>query len=176
MANWCRNDIQFEGEQKNIDRVQKVFQKMMDIEERTNQGQRFLLIEKNTDLNYLFDIVFDEGSENLSFETKWSPDPKQFIIIAQMFNVSFTYSAEEMGNNIYCEYKYNPEENILYDRELGGEDFENARVCENESHTKDMDECDEDKNCYYETDYEYLDDLLMDKEWNESEEVQMPTI
>ena len=176
MANWCRNDIQFEGEQKNIDSVQKVFQKMIDIEARTNQGQRFLLIEKSANLNYLFNICFNEGGENLSFETKWSPDPKQFIIIAQMFNVSFTYSAEEMGNNIYCEYKYNPEENILYDRELSGEDFINSLVCENESHTKDMDECSEEKECFYDTDYEYLDDLLMDKEWNESEEVQMPTI
>jgi len=174
MANWCSNHVQFDGPEEQISKIQKVFAKMEEIDKRTHHASKFLLIEKNEDLDYMFGISFEEGDDYMSYETKWSPDPKQFQIIAQMFGVGFTYSAEELGMGIYCEYRYDPKENVLYEKALTSEEIASCNRCyapqEHGDPCKEGEDCDQ-----YENDFEEMDVLLSNKEWEVSQ-AQIPIL
>jgi hypothetical protein len=60
---------------------------------------------------YYFDVVtpfvLEDDSIVIEFWTKWDAKPKQFVCIADRYDVSFAYHYEELGNLIYgvCVYK-----------------------------------------------------------------------
>lgn len=165
MANWCWNHIQFEGDEGQIDRVFKVFDKMVEVQKRTGYAQKFTLIEKNEDLLYLFEIDTSSQEEGiLTCTTKWSPCAKHFAIIAQMFGLSFTYSYDELSCGIYGQFTYDSKENVIYDQHLEEHDFIECLNCGNGDHP---DACDgKQDDCESENDYEKMDRILDLKQKN----------
>ena len=164
MANWCSNTVTFEGPEDRLKTLYKLFLKMTKLQTATGKGQIFPLFQNvNEDISYLFNIYLSD-EENpvggyIQFETKWSPDPTSFMLIANMFDVSFTYQAEEMSMGIYCEYKYDPKDCTLYTRELTDEESDSAKSCEEHGTQCRFDDCDR-----YE-DWDVMDNILEKKEW-----------
>jgi len=167
MPNWCYNSVQFDGDEKQISRIQKVFDKMIQIQVRTQKASKFLLIEKNEDLQYCFDINFEKGDDHMSYTTRWSPDPKTFVIISKLFNVGFHYECDESGMGIYGAYKFCPHENILYQKFLTDDDISSCHVCDNEEHG---DPCKKEDCMHTFVNYDTMDNALEDTLWEECEE------
>ena len=102
MANWCQNTVTFEGPEDRLKTINKLFLKMVKLQIATEKGHIFPLFQNvNEDMKYLFNIYLSDEEDPvggyIQFETKWSPDPMSFMLIANMFDVSFTYQAEEIG-------------------------------------------------------------------------------
>jgi len=147
MANWCSAIVEFRGEKKSIDIVKRLFDKTIEIADKTHEGQILFGLEGAID-GYMFnlynlDFSDDDDWINIQFETKWAPIPNDIVRIAETFNLTFTYEFEESGNEIYgkyhfdgeyltvqrptdeeiqsCRYKLEEDED---DEDLGGFDFE----------------------------------------------------
>ena len=81
MPNWCWNNVEFTGEQKNIDNLSKLFEKTIEIQEITGQGQLLFGLEGSID-GYMFEISNvdqGEGYLMLSFQSRWSPIPYDIV-------------------------------------------------------------------------------------------------
>jgi hypothetical protein len=120
MANWCSNHVCFTGEEKNIENLSKLFEKTIDMEKKTEDGQTLFGLEKVID-GFMFNIeIVDlvEDSLCISFESKWDSIVNDIVRIAELFNLTFEYDYEEGGNNIYGKYTFTHEEGypILYNQ------------------------------------------------------------
>ena len=134
MPNWCYNNVTFEGEENNLENLNKLFEKTIDIQNKTGQGQLLFGLEESID-GYMFDIQIQDmypGYLNVSFESRWAPIPNDIVRIAELFNLQFEYDYEEGGMNLYGKYtfKYEEEEGVLYEQSASEEDINSCRYKE----------------------------------------------
>ena len=127
MANWCWNNVEFTGEQKNVENLYKLFEKTIDMQEKTGHGQILFGLDGSID-GYMFEISnLDQGDNylTLSFQSKWSPIPNDIVRIAELFNLQFTCDYEESGNGIYGKYTFEiiGDERNLYEQCASEEDI-----------------------------------------------------
>ena len=156
MPNWCWNTVQFTGKQNNLENLNKLLHKTVEMQEKTGMGQILHGIEGAID-GYMFDISdVDLGDEylSLSFQSRWAPIPNDIVRIAELFNLNFTYSYDESGMAMYGKYTFtydvNDEESVLYEQAASEEDIESCRYKENE----------DDEDDYSGFDYEKLEELI----------------
>lgn len=90
--------------------------------ERTEQCGQLPDFVNPKDGGYFFDIIWDEGDSIFSYQTKWSPNTKVLVQIAERFNVDFIHDYEEMGSLVYGRSIY--EDGKLTEIDLDDEDFE----------------------------------------------------
>jgi len=102
MANWCYNFLQFEGNSEAVNDVMAFFKEMERREKSTAHGQLpDFIIEKE---GYMSSINCYE--DNVSYETRWSPNVEVVVQIAEKFKLGFTLSYNELDNLIFGEYVY----------------------------------------------------------------------
>ena len=128
MANWCRNTVVFEGNEKAIQQIQQLFQAMKEKEEQTEQGQLpYFITDKNG--GYFFNTYWNEGDAGIfQYETKWSPNIEIVQKIAEYFHVDFVQDYEEMSNLKYGRATLS--DKLLTDICLEDEDFETYQFVE----------------------------------------------
>ena len=154
MPNWCWNNVEFTGEQKNIDNLSKLFEKTIEMQEITGQGQLLFGLEGSID-GYMFEISNVDQGEGyliLSFQSRWSPIPYDIVRIAELFNLQFTYSYDEGGMSIYGKYTFEiiDGEGTLYDQSPSDAGIDECRFQEEGD--------DEDEKSGF--DYEKLESLI----------------
>lgn len=149
MANWCSNTIHFTGDEKNIKTLTRLFEKTIEVQEKTRLGQILYSLEGVAD-GYMFDISINEtetDSLSITFESKWSPLPDDMLRIAQFLNVDFEYTYDESGMELYGKCIYSDGE--LRSVELDQEQIDSCKY-----------PCEEPDEDYQEIDYDKLYDLL----------------
>jgi len=127
MPNWCWNNVEFTGEQKNIENLCKLLEKTVDMQEKTGMGQLLFGLDGSID-GYMFDICnidSDEGWVSLAFQSRWSPIPNDIVRIAELFNLQFTYDYEESGMGLFGKYTFEiiDGEGTLYEQAASEEDI-----------------------------------------------------
>lgn len=128
MANICSNNIEFIGKEEDLDNLFKHLDKTVKLR---NKGVNcaFILFPDNTPiLKWMSDLSYND-EESIYFSSAWGPDPVQIIRIANYFNLSFIYGYEELGSDIYGEFKYDHITKELTDRCLTGEEQEECKRC-----------------------------------------------
>lgn len=111
MANWCSNTITFIGDETKVKHLIKGFEIM---DER--DLNKYPLLLENETMEKGFVGLYVDGSEQVAFETKWSPDPVYIIKIANLFGVDFELEYEELSEGLYGVFKYDYENKTLTDR------------------------------------------------------------
>ena len=96
MANWCNNNVAFEGNETALEQIKADFLKMINRENEENCGQFPDYISETR--GYFFDFLWEEGDCIFNYQTKWSPNTDILIQIAKRHNVDFIHDYEEMGN------------------------------------------------------------------------------
>jgi len=132
MANICSNTVTFIGDDKQLDKMMKCFEKTNEIRRNGNPGCHFVLFEPSTPVrNFMFDIMLDINGDGecIYFQTKWNPDPIQIVRIARMFQLSFELEYEELGDNQYGVFKYDYEFDVLTDQCLTALEIDMYREC-----------------------------------------------
>ncbi len=158
MANWCSNTVVFEGNDKAIQQIRRLFQTMREKEEQTEKGQ---LPDFITDENggYFFNLYWNEGDIGMfQYETKWSPNIEIVQKIAEYYHVDFVQDYEEMGNLVYGRATFSNK--LLTDIYLEDEDFE-------EYHYNEETDIYHFEGEEYESDCEILETLLERKTANQ---------
>lgn len=112
MPNWCYNQVDFSGAEKDLKKVTTLFLAMSAREGEEGQGQKpdFLGDEEPED-SYFFDINADEfedgyDTHSITYNTKWVPNLNDVLRIANHFNVDFEHQYEELGMQLYGKYRY----------------------------------------------------------------------
>jgi hypothetical protein len=149
MPNWCWNNIEFTGEQKNIENLSKLIDKTIEMQNKTGSGQLLFGLDGSID-GYMFDICnedSDEGWIMFSFQSRWAPIPNDMARIAELFNLQFTYSYEESGMDIYGKYTFEiiGDENVLYDQSPTQEQIDECRFKEEDDEDDEKSGFDQDK-------------------------------
>lgn len=146
MPNWCWNNVEFTGEQKNVENLYKLFEKTIDMQEKTGRGQLLFGLDGSID-GYMFEISNLAQGDNyltLSFQSRWSPIPNEIVRIAELFNLQFEYDYEEGGMNLYGKYTFEYEddekEGVLYEQFASEEDVDSCRYKEEDDDPDDPDE------------------------------------
>jgi hypothetical protein len=134
MANWCSNHVCFTGEEKNIENLNKLFEKTIDMEKKTEHGQILFGLEGVID-GYMCNTEIIESSGDslcISFESKWGPIPFEIVRTAELFNLKFEYDYEESGNNVHGKYTFIivNGESILYDQTPTNDEIESCKFHE----------------------------------------------
>jgi hypothetical protein len=127
MPNWCWNNVEFTGEQKNVENLCKLLEKTVDMQEKTGMGQLLFGLDGSID-GYMFDICnidSDEGWVSLAFQSRWSPIPNDIVRIAELFNLQFTYDYEESGMGLFGKYTFEiiDGEGTLYEQAASEKDI-----------------------------------------------------
>ena len=141
MANWCANQLYFTGNEVAVKEAKELFIQMMNKETETNEGQKPDFI-KEVEEGYFFDTLAFTDDDQISFSTRWSPNIKDVVKIAENWQgLDFELNYQEPGSQIYGKaiYKdgtlfvYNLSdslyEEIIYDDE---NNIYNLRGVENE--------------------------------------------
>jgi len=166
MANYCSNSVTFEGDDKQIEKLIRAFNKSI---EKTppHHAVKFILIPPNYIVqNWFFDLTIEEDEGTMYYQTKWSPDPVHLLQACRMFSVSFILSYEEGGNGLYGEFKYDHLTDELYDRCLSDDEISAGMVCGEGGNCTDIGGCDGGEDCESRTeDYDKLDNDLSHSEW-----------
>lgn len=118
MANWCFNMVQFEGDTHQLKEVEQFFTAMAAREQKQQSGQLPDFAQERN--GYFFSIRWEE--DVLYYETKWSPNTEQLVIIADHFNTGFIHDYEESGMQIYGQSTYH--NGILTTVDLDPEDYD----------------------------------------------------
>lgn len=151
MANWCSNWVVFEGSEKAIEKVQRLFRSMNEEEAKTDNGQLPDFVT-NTNTGFFFNICWSNGDKGIfQYETKWNPNTEVLQRIAEYYKVKFVQDYEEMDNLVYGRATFF--DKVLTDIHLGSEDFESYRYDE-ENDTYHF------QGKYYDSDCEILEILL----------------
>ncbi|QAR30286.1 hypothetical protein EQP59_02375 [Ornithobacterium rhinotracheale] len=152
MANWCNNNLVFEGTEKQIREIDTLFQQMIDKGEQENCGQLPNFIKDGN--TYFFSI--DQQSEGVyRYETKWRPNIDEVCQIAEKLGITdYVHEYEELGNLIYGKAIY--KEGTLIEYNLEDEDFEQYQWNEDDDTYTFADEI-------YQSEWEILDLLLEDR-------------
>ena len=146
----CSNTVAFQGKPETIKKIQKLFERMAEKEDKEQMGQ--LPDFTTIDTGYFFDIYWNEGDTGeFQYQTRWSPNLEILEQIADHYKVNFVVDYEESGNLVYGRATY--EGWALTDIYLENEDFDTYQF-------------DEDTDTYhfegetYESDCEILETLL----------------
>ena len=146
MPNWCWNNVTFEGEEKNLENLNKLFEKTIDIQNKTGSGQLLFGLEQAID-GYMFEIQIQDmypGYLSISFQSRWAPIPNEIVRIAELFNLQFECEYEEGGMNIYGKYTFEYEddekEGVLYEQFASEEDVDSCRYKEEDDDPDEPDE------------------------------------
>ena len=163
MPNICSNTVTFIGDDAQIDKVLKCYEKTYQIRKAGNMIH-FVLFEPNVPvqsaMRELMVDIHGEGN-SMCFETAWGPDPVQLIRVARMFGLSFELLYEEMGCNIYGKFRYDYEENKLQDSCLEDHEIEWFKECQRQNPCEKMcEECDS-----YAYNWEKMEKYLERKPW-----------
>ena len=191
MANWCWNNVTFEGPRENLQQLLKIFKDMETRAIETGMGVVPIIQDAPED-GYFFNISVEDENVNeesevdnpfiqIRYDTKWNANPENVKWLALKFAVDFVQEAEESGNKIYEHYRLNHgdveegEEPILERRFLTDEEFDSCYYLTNPEETETHDHgtisdeewerlIDEEDWSTIE-DYEKLDDTIQGKEW-----------
>lgn len=98
MANWCYNNVTFEGEYLLILQIKRLFEIMAEKEQEEQQGQ--LPDWLNANEGYFFEICWDE-CDILTYQTKCTPNIDQLIEIAKEYGCDLECQYEELGGLKY---------------------------------------------------------------------------
>jgi hypothetical protein len=146
MPNWCWNNVEFTGEEKNLENLSKLLDKTIEMQEKTGQGQLLFGLESSID-GYMFNISnidSGEGWLKLSFDSRWAPIPNEIIRIAELFNLQFVCDYEEGGMSLYGKYTFEYEdvenEGVLYEQSATEEDIDSCRYKDEADDPDDPDE------------------------------------
>jgi hypothetical protein len=102
MANWCSNSVVFTGDD---DKVKAIYNLFADMEAKQTQTGHYQLPEFAKDeKGVMVDIVLHKNG--LSFETRWVPNLKLLIEIADFYQAGFVSKFEEMMMGIMGEARY----------------------------------------------------------------------
>lgn len=156
MANWCWNCVSFSGKEKSIENLNKLLDKTIEQEAKTDSGQLLFGLEGELD-GYMFSLD-NSNYESITFESRWSPIPQEMVRIAQLFDLTFTYEYEEGGNGLYGCYTYD-EDGRLYDQCLSDSEVAECRC-------KDEDDDPDDPDEMSGIDYEAIWDMVNNAEMN----------
>lgn len=114
MPNWCSNFVTFQGDEANIKRLRKALKK------HKKEEEGFILpcvkIDKCNSNPYIFEL-YDEESDTIQFETKWSPNIDAIHQIAKHYKLNYEHEYEEMGCLLYGKTVYKDGELSTYDLE-----------------------------------------------------------
>lgn len=143
MPNWCYNTIEFKGEQKKLNNLNKLLHKTVDIQNATGNGQILHSLEGAID-GYMFDISGIElGDEYLTFyfHSKWNPIPNDIVRIAELFNLHFTYDYEELNMGVYGKYTFTiiDGESHLEEQVANDEDIDACRMYDENGEDEGLD-------------------------------------
>jgi hypothetical protein len=153
MANWCYNTVQFEGSNETLNELEKLFTAIAEKEVREGQGQLPDFVPSGS--GWLFGIHWEESV--LFYETKWCPNIKVMIAVADHFKTGFICSCEELQMQIYGEYYYS--NGILTDTFLDDTDFAQYEI------NRDNDDTWIFEGEVYESNYDILE-ILLDRKKN----------
>lgn len=103
MANWCSNSVTFIGEHSQFEQLASLFQAMAENERKLKKGQLPPFVE-DTEGGYFFETTWEDGI--LYYQTKWAPNTRILVRIAEEYKVGFTYSYDEIGNGVFGEASY----------------------------------------------------------------------
>lgn len=191
MANWCFNNVNFEGPRKNLQQLLKILTDMEARAIETGMGVVPIIQDAPED-GYFFNISVEDENVNeesevdnpfiqIRYDTKWNANPENVKWLALKFEVDFIQEAAESGNKIYEHFRLNhgdveeDEEPILERRFLTDEEFDSCYYLTNPEETETHDHgtisdeewerlIDEEDWSTIE-DYEKLDDTIQEKEW-----------
>ena len=191
MANWCFNNVNFEGPRENLQQLLKILTDMEARAIETGMGVVPIIQDAPED-GYFFNISVEDENVNeesevdnpfiqIRYDTKWNANPENVKWLALKFEVDFIQEAAESGNQIYEHYRLNHgdveegEEPILERRFLTDEEFDSCYYLTNPEETETHDHgtisdeewerlIDEEDWSTIE-DYEKLDDTIQEKEW-----------
>ena len=111
MANWCYNNVTFEGPHENLQQLLKIFKDMEKRAVETGMGVVPIIQDEPED-GYFFNISVEDENVNeesevdnpfiqIRYDTKWNANPENVKWLALKFAVDFVQEAEESGNKIY---------------------------------------------------------------------------
>lgn len=168
MPNWCYNNVTFYGEKQNITNLGKLLDKTIDLEDKTHHGQTLFTFEGVIE-GYMFSIGYeildDDTTLVLTFDSRWSPIPHDVVRIAELFNLKFEYDYEESGMDLYGKYTLEKDlgddEAYLMHQSLESEHINSCRVKVDNNFAEEEDD---DDDAEYELDYEKLHDLILEME------------
>lgn len=103
MANWCNNRVEFMGEHSQFEQLAALFKGMAETEQRTGCGQLPPFMESEA-YGFFFEIIWENGV--LYYQTKWAPNTAVLVLIAEEYEVGFTYNYDEVGNGVFGEASY----------------------------------------------------------------------
>ncbi|MBT2559864.1 hypothetical protein J7E50_18245 [Pedobacter sp. ISL-68] len=126
MANWCCNEVIFEGEYLLILQIKELFKIMAENEEKEQRGQ--LPDWVKADEGYFFDICWNV-SDKLTYKTKYRPNIDRLAEIANEYDCHFECKYEELGDGRYGKATYI--EGILEHIYLEAKDFAQFHFDEN---------------------------------------------
>lgn len=154
MPNWCWNNVEFTGEQKNVENLYKLFEKTIDMQEKTGHGQLLFGLDGSID-GYMFEISnLDQGDNylTLSFQSRWAPIPNDIVRIAELFDLQFTYSYDEGGMELYGKYTFeiSDGEKSLYEQSPTADQIDECRFREE----------DDDEDCPSGFNYDALENFI----------------
>lgn len=190
MANWCYNNVTFNGPQKNLQNLLKILEDMTKRCNETGLGVIPIMQEISED-SYFFDIRVEDENVNeesevdeifiqIRYDTKWSPNIENLKWIAMKFKVEFVQEYEESGNKIYGQYRLLQSDDLEADpifqhRFLTDDEHDQCMFLEsNDGLTRhyrhdytdeEWDELTEEDGWTEMEDYEQLEYNLIDKEW-----------
>ena len=102
MPNWCSNYVFFKGSEENIQKVDEIFEKM--IQSNSPEGKKPDFQGEILE-GYYFDIA-KQDSGVYSYETRWGPNVLDLELIGRHCNVSFIVEFEELGNYVFGKAKF----------------------------------------------------------------------
>lgn len=155
MPNSCYNQILFSGEESNVKKVKALFIEMSKKEAESNHGQIPDFIKHIQD-GFFCDIDAYELDDQISYNTRWTPNTDNVVLIAKHYGVGFEHLFQELGDNIYGKAIFDVEDDEATIFTLDNSDF---------SQFEYLDE----KDVYlfrgeeFESDYDILDTLFKEK-------------
>lgn len=163
MPNWCTNNLNIQGSEKELQEIKDLFLELKKKQEETDHGQLPDWIDDSNGGWFFYIEVGEElpGSGNIHiwYETKWAPNIEIIQQIADRYKVDFTCDYEESGCNVYGRAIYKDGKLKEYDLTDEFDEFE----------------YDDDNDVYkfrdkeYDSDWEILEILLEEKIAKEKE-------
>lgn len=115
MPNWCYNQLYFTGNKVAVKEAKELFIQMMDECNKTNEGQKPIFIE-DVEEGYFFDIQAYAKDNQISYETRWTPNIKDVVKIAEKWKgLDFTLNYQERGCLIFGKAIYKDGNLSIYD-------------------------------------------------------------
>lgn len=119
MPNWCNNQLFFSGSEAAVKEAKALFFEMMENCIKTNEGQIPSFMD-NPEQGYFFDISCYPEEEQISFNTKHSPNINDLVRVAQNWEgLDFELTYQESSNMVFGMAIYKDGVLKTYDLEQG---------------------------------------------------------